>query len=237
MSEGLSLSDQTISILENFAGLNTSWWISPGSKVSVWQADQMAIGEATLKEVFPSEFAIYDSKLFLKTLRLFDNPQLHFSPKFVEIKDGNKSVRYLYADTSLDCIKTSRPPREPVLPEVAVDFVIPEDDFKQIVDCSSALGLPDLMVENDENGKIRVVLLNLDKAGDENISNRCTFVYTPDMAIGTFQLRTKMAFIKLLAGSYRVQVSKKASLWTNTDPNTTLRYWVCVDSSKSKWDK
>ena len=100
----MNLSNETVSVLKNFATINQNLVIKPGSSISTMSAMKNIVAAAEVKEVFPTEFAIYDLNEFLASLSLFEKPNLDFKNDFVVItEDGstNKTLKYWYSDPSV----------------------------------------------------------------------------------------------------------------------------------------
>ncbi|SVD17748.1 uncharacterized protein METZ01_LOCUS370602, partial [marine metagenome] len=74
----MNLSNETVSVLKNFATINQNLVIKSGSNISTMSAMKNIVASAEVKEVFPTEFAIYDLNEFLAALSLFEKPSLDF---------------------------------------------------------------------------------------------------------------------------------------------------------------
>ena len=75
----MKLSENTISILKNFASINQSILIKSGSKIRTMPKLKTILAQAEVEEVFPKDFAIYDLNQFLNGLSLHQDPELDFS--------------------------------------------------------------------------------------------------------------------------------------------------------------
>ena len=56
----MNLSNETVSVLKNFASINQNLVIKGGNSISTISAQKNIIAKATVKETFPKDFAIYD---------------------------------------------------------------------------------------------------------------------------------------------------------------------------------
>ena len=93
----MNLSNETVSVLKNFATINQNLVIKTGSSISTMSAMKNIVASAEVKEDFPTEFAIYDLNEFLASLSLFEKPSLDFKNDFVVItEDGStgKALKY-----------------------------------------------------------------------------------------------------------------------------------------------
>lgn len=75
----MKLSDNTLSILKNFASINQSILVKQGSKLRTISVMQNILAEADVGEDFPKDFAIYDLNQFLNGISLHQDPDLDFS--------------------------------------------------------------------------------------------------------------------------------------------------------------
>ena len=75
----MNLSNETISVLKNFATINQNLVIKSGSSISTMSAMKNIVASAKVKETWPTDFAIYDLNEFLSALSLFEKPSLDFS--------------------------------------------------------------------------------------------------------------------------------------------------------------
>ena len=96
----MKLSNQTISVLKNFASINQNLVIKEGNEFTTMSAMKNIVAKAEVEEIFPKEVAIYDLNEFLAALSLFTNPILDFDDGFVMITEENSnrgtSLKYFY---------------------------------------------------------------------------------------------------------------------------------------------
>ena len=72
----MKLSDNTLTVLKNFAGINNSILVKEGSRLRTISVAKNILAEADIKEDFPRDFAIYDLNQFLNGLSLHQDPDL-----------------------------------------------------------------------------------------------------------------------------------------------------------------
>jgi hypothetical protein len=75
----MKLSDKTLSILKNFAGINQSILFKKGNKLRSISVMKNILAEATIEEDLPKDFGIYDLNQFLNGLSLHKNAELDFT--------------------------------------------------------------------------------------------------------------------------------------------------------------
>ena len=98
----MNLSEQTLTILKNFAGINNSILVKEGTKLRTISVAKNILAEAVIDEEFPRDFAIYDLNQFLNGLGLHQDPDLDFgNESYITIKEGKRRVKYFYADPAV----------------------------------------------------------------------------------------------------------------------------------------
>ena len=66
----MKLSDNTVALLKNFAGINNSILVKKGNRLRTISVAKNILAEADITEEFPRDFAIYDLNQFLNGLSL-----------------------------------------------------------------------------------------------------------------------------------------------------------------------
>ena len=116
----MKLSDNTLNVLKNFAGINNSILVKEGNKLRTISVAKNILAEANITEEFPRDVAIYDLNQFLNGLSLHADPDLDFSPEsYITIKEGKRRVKYFYADPQ---VIVAPPEKEINLPTEDVCF-------------------------------------------------------------------------------------------------------------------
>ena len=75
----MNLSDNTLGILKNFAGINNSILVKEGNQLRTISVMKNILAEAQIPEDFPRQFGIYDLNQFLNGLSLHTDPNLDFT--------------------------------------------------------------------------------------------------------------------------------------------------------------
>ena len=116
----MNLSDKTLDILKNFAGINNSILVKEGNQLRTISVAKNILAEAYIEEDFPRQFGIYDLNQFLNGLNLHDDPDLDFKEdSYLTIREGRHSVKYFYADPQ---VIIAPPEKEITLPSEDVHF-------------------------------------------------------------------------------------------------------------------
>jgi hypothetical protein len=219
----MKLSDNTLTILKNFAGINNSILVKKGNKLRTISVAKNILAEADITEEFPRDFAIYDLNQFLNGLSLHNDPDLDFKEdSYLSIKEGKRRVKYFFADPN---VIISPPEKEINLPSKDVCFQLDSTSLEKLVKAAAVYQLPDLSAIG-EAGVIKLVVR--DKKNDT--SNEYAIVVGETDSEFTFNF--KVENIKIIPGSYDVVVSEKLlSQFTNSKYN--LKYYIALEPDSS----
>ncbi len=219
----MKLSDNTLTILKNFAGINNSILVKQGNKLRTISVAKNILAEANITEEFPRDFAIYDLNQFLNGLSLHQDPDLDFKEgSYLSIKEGKRRVKYFFADPN---VIISPPEKEITLPSKDVCFQLDSTSLEKLVKAAAVYQLPDLSAIG-ESGVIKLVVR--DKKNDT--SNEYAIIVGETDSEFTFNF--KVENIKIIPGAYDVVVSSKLlSQFTNTKYNLT--YYIALEPDSS----
>ena len=215
----MKLSDNSLTILKNFAGINNSILVKQGNKLRTISVAKNILAEADITEEFPRNFAIYDLNQFLNGLSLHQDPELDFTnDSHIVIREGKRRVKYFFADPN---VIISPPEKEIQLPSQDVCFQLESASLEKLVKAAAVYQLPDLSAVG-EAGVIRLVVR--DKKNDT--SNEYSIVVGETDKEFTFNF--KVENIKIIPGAYDVVVSEKLlSQFSNTKYN--LKYYIALE--------
>ena len=215
----MNLSDKTLTILKNFAGINNSILVKEGNQLRTISIAKNILAEAQIDEDFPREFGIYDLNQFLNGLGLHQDPDLDFSPEsYISIKEGQRRVKYFYADPN---VIVAPPEKEITLPSEDIHFQLESLSLEKLLKAAGVYQLPDLSAVG-EAGVIKLVVR--DKKNDTS-NEYAVVVGETDKE---FSFNFKVENIKIIPGAYDVVVSQKLlSKFTNT--NCDLKYYIALE--------
>ena len=215
----MKLSDSTLAVLKNFAGINNSILVKKGNQLRTISVAKNILAEAEIPEDFPRDVAIYDLNQFLNGLSLHQDPNLDFTENsHITIKEGRRRVKYFYADPQ---VIIAPPEKEINLPTKEVCFQLESTSLEKLVKAAAVYQLPDLSVIG-ENGEITMVVR--DKKNDT--SNE--YAVNVGETDRDFEFNFKMENIKIIPGAYDVVISSKLlSEFTNTQYN--LKYFIALE--------
>ena len=215
----MRLSEQTVSLLKNFASINQNIQFKAGNKLQTISAQKNILVDAEVPELFPSDFAIYDLNKMLGVMSLFQDPELEIGDKTMKV--GGK-VNYMFADPSMI---VTPPEKELTFPEAEVKFAMSNVDFSQTTKAAATLGLPHVCVVGD-GSKITL------GATDVNNSSSDDFVTEVGTTDKNFCMVFKIENLKLFAGDYDVEITSKGiSKFSHTSIN--LQYFIATESDST----
>ena len=215
----MKLSDNTLTVLKNFAGINNSILVKEGKRLRTISVAKNILAEAEIKEDFPKDFAIYDLNQFLNGLSLHQDPDLDFKEdSYVTIREGKRRVKYFFADPN---VILSPPEKEINLPTQDVCFQLDSSTLEKLLKAAAVYQLPDLSAVG-EAGVIKLVVR--DKKNDT--SNE--FAIVVGETDKEFSFNFKVENIKIIPGAYNVVVSSKLlSEFKNTKYD--LKYYIALE--------
>ena len=215
----MKLSNETLTVLKNFAGINQSILVRRGNKLRTMSVMKTVLAEATVNEEFEKEFAIYDLNQFLNGISLHEDPELDFQDdKYVVIREGKRRVKYFFADPQ---VIVSPPEKEISLPSQDVCFQLEHSQYDKIKKAAAVYQLEDLSVIGGA-GVIRLVVRDKRNATSNEYS---IVVGETDKE---FIFNFKVENLKIIPASYDVVLSSKLlSKFTNERYN--LNYYIPME--------
>jgi hypothetical protein len=215
----MKFSENTISILKNFSGINQSLLFKQGNVIKTISVMKNILAEATIEEELPKDFGIYDLNQFLNGLNLHKNAELDFeNDNYVVIREGKSRSKYFFADPN---VIVTPPDKSINLPSQDVCFLLDTKELDKLLKAASVYQLPDMSVVG-EAGVVKLVVR--DKKNDT--SNDFSIVVGETDEVFTFNF--KVENIKIIPGSYEVVISQKLlSRFKNTGFDVT--YYIAME--------
>jgi hypothetical protein len=215
----MKLSEQTVSLLKNFASINQNLQFKTGNKLSTISAQKNILVNAEIPETFPSDFAIYDLNKMLGVMNLFPDPEMEIGDKTMKI--GGK-VDYMFADPTMI---VSPPEKELTFPEAEIKFTLTNAEFNQTIKAATLLGLPHICVEG-KDGKINLVATDVHNSSSDEYRSELG-----DTGV-VFNMVFKIENLKLYAGDYDVELTSKGiSKFSHQSSN--LQYFIATESDST----
>ena len=215
----MKLSDQTLTVLKNFAGINNSILVKQGVQLRTISVAKNILAEARIEEEIPRDFAIYDLNQFLNGLSLHQDPEMDFKENsYLTIREGKRRVKYFFADPA---VIISPPEKNIDLPSEDVHFQLDSITLEKLLKAAAVYQLPDLSAVG-EAGVVKLVVR--DKKNDT--SNE--FAIVVGETDKEFVFNFKVENIKIIPGAYNVVVSQKL-LSKFTNESLDLKYFIALE--------
>ena len=220
----MKLSEQTLTILKNFATINPSVVFKPGSELRTISPQKTVMAIASITDEFPIQACIYDTSRFLSMCSLYENPEIDFQDsKVCYIKDGKRKTKYVFADISMVIVP---PEKEINVPSEDVKVNVAWDDIQSVLKAAGVLNLPEIaFVGRDGVCYISAV----DSANPTSDNHEIEIGATDD----TFQLVIKTENLKLLPQDYNVTLCSKG---ISKFEGNGIKYFIAIES-KSTYKK
>ena len=221
----MKLSNDTLSVLKNFAGINSGIEFKTGNKITTMSTGKTVLAKATLKDEFPHDFCVYDLNQFLSVHSSFKDTELEFDDKNIIFKSGKNKLKYRKTEKSMI---VTPPEKELKLPSAEISFSLSEDELSSIMKTAAVLQSPNISVESDGD-TVYIVASNVQDSSAHQNS------FEVGDGNGTSY---KMVFLadnlKLIPGSYDVEISSKG-LSHFKNKNVDIQYWVATEAKYSKY--
>jgi hypothetical protein len=221
----MKLSNETLTVLKNFSGINQGIQFKKGSKLTTVSSGKTVLAQANLKDVFPQDFCVYDLNQFLSVNSLFkDSAELDFDDSNVIFKSGRSKVKYRM--TAKEMIVTP-PEKDITLPSVDCEFKLTQEDYEWILKTASVLSSPHIGVQSDGD---TVEIITFD-ANDNS-------AHTNSIQVGEgngkkYKIVFKTENMKLIPGTYDAKISFKGiSHFQNT--TNDIQYWIAFEAKETK---
>jgi hypothetical protein len=225
----MKLSNDTITLLKNFATINQGIIFKKGKTIRTVSSLKNLMAEATISEEIPTEFGVYDLNNFLSVLTLHkDDPILDFKDNDVIISglQGRSKIKYRFCAPNM----IVAPPENPInMPNPEISFEFKQEDFDWLMKAAAVLSSPFIAFESDGE---RIFVKAFDPVNDSSHTDSI------DIAKGNgdvYSMLFKVEHIKMITGSYDVKISSKG-ISNFKHKNLNLQYWIATEKG-SKYEK
>jgi len=218
----MKFSGETLSLLKNFASINTNIVFKPGDNIATISNAKNIFAKSTIKESIPNEFAIYDLNSLLAMLTLMENQEVEFGDKSLIVTSDKGKFEYYYSNAD---IVTAAPSGE--IEHVDVyKFKLMAEDVQMIMKAAAITGAPTVSVTN----KNQSVTLSVSDRKNDTASN---FKKTLGTAFENFDVFIAVENLKVIPDAYEVTVAKtpngKAKFLHFKHESKQLQYWIACE--------
>lgn len=218
----MKFSSDTLTILKNFASINTNIIFKPGDNIATISNAKNIFAKATIKESIPNEFAIYDLNSLLAMLTLMENQDVEFSDKSLIVTSDKGKFEYFYSNPE---IVQGAPSGEIEHVEV-YKFKLMAEDVQMIMKAAAITGAPTISITN----KNQNVTLSVSDRKNDTASN---FRKALGTAFDNFDVYIAVENLKVIPDAYDVAVAKtangKAKFLHFKHESKQLQYWIACE--------
>lgn len=219
-----TLTQQTLTFLKNFSGINKNLLIKEGNILSTISEANNIMAFATVDETFDQEFGFYDLTEFLGAYELLNEPTLELSPSHMTLKSGRAKIKYTFADASI----LKYPEKKLKMPPADLTLNISNEDLGQIKKAAAALGHNTFSVKSDK-GKVFLAVTDPKK---KNLSNTFELEVEGVSTDATFDLHFTIINLKLIPGNYVVDISSRLiSNWKHE--SEPVEYYIALEKTST----
>jgi hypothetical protein len=214
----MNFSENTLSVLKNFSGINPSVMFKPGKTIRTISPQKTVMAAAVIDEDIESSAGVYDLSRFLATLSLFEDPEIEFGDTKFNIRSGRSRVGYTFAAESMI---VTPPDRDITVPDPEVTVSVKWDDIQKVIRASSVLQLAEIAFKGDGES---VRLAAIDS------KNPTADVF--DVVVGEsgahFEMIIKTENLRLMPKDYEVALSSKGMAHFKAD---NIQYWIAIEKN------
>lgn len=224
----MKLSSDTISVLKNFATINSNIEFKKGKVLSTISSTKTVLAKATLSDEIPEDFCLHDLNQFLSVISGVDNLEMEFDDLNVTFKSGKVKTKYRKAMRK-DLVLP--PDKDLNFPSVDGSFTLDEEDMKALLKNAALLDCENIVFESD--GKtINAITCSLDAQG--NPISHTTTTEVGDGNGSVFRAVFLRDNFKMLPNKYNVQLSSKGLASFKSD-NGDIQYWIAIEVKQSSF--
>ena len=221
----MELSENTMQILKNYAGINSNIVFNEGNNIQTISEAKNVLSAASTVEDFPQNFGIYDLNEFLNVLGLVDVPNLSFEKDYVLISDssGRSKVKYFFSDPDM----LTSPSKKIVMPQCEVQFTLDANTLSRIKRAAAALGHDEVSI-TPGNGHLTLSVVDSKNATSNTFAIDIAGNYPED----PFNFVISISNLKIIPGDYHVAISSKLiSEFSNNELGVS--YWIALEKSST----
>jgi len=216
----MKLTDRTLSVMKNFAGINSGIVLRKGNIQKTISPEQTILVEAHLEDDFPDTFGVYDLNQFLGNVSALNGPELEFTSDVVKMNDGEIELNYHACSPNL--IISPPEGKDLVMKSPDLTFALSQASLNKILKIGAMNNLPNISIIGNKDGLF--VRSHELKNDTSNFANMRISDHNGEDFIVTFKTEN----LRLIPDNYDVQIKIGGfSCWTNT--SKTLKYFIAME--------
>jgi hypothetical protein len=218
----MKIGSETISLLKNFASINTNIVFKQGDVVSTISNAKNIFAKASIKEVIPNEFAIYDLNSMLAMLTLMDNQEVEFGDKCLVVTSPAGKFEYYYSNPEV----VTAAPTGAIEHSDIYSFKMTSEDIHMVMKAAAITGAPTISVTCSN----QAVTLSVSDRKNDTAAN---FKKQLGTAFDPFDVFIAVENLKVIPDAYDVTVAKtpngKAKFLHFKHESRDLQYWIACE--------
>ena len=216
----MKLSEHTLAILKNFAGINSGVVLQEGNIQKTINHEQVILFEAQIQDSFPEKVGIYDLNQFLGNISTLNNPDLTFDTNMIILDDGE--IKLNYHTCSPNLIKTPPEDKQLLMKDPDVSFNITAASLQKLLKIAAMNSLPNISVIGLDGG------LFFKTHELKNDSSNYASIRIGDYDGKNFIASFKTEYLRVIPDDYEVEIKiDKFSRWVNK--TGTLKYFIGME--------
>jgi hypothetical protein len=216
----MKLSEHTLAILKNFAGINSGVVLQEGNIQKTINHEQVILFEAQVQDSFPEKVGIYDLNQFLGNISALNNPDLTFDTNMIILDDGE--IKLNYHTCSPNLIKTPPEDKQLLMKDPDVSFNITAAALQKLLKIAAMNSLPNISVIGLDGG------LFFKTHELKNDSSNYASIRIGDYDGKNFIASFKTEYLRVIPDDYEVEIKiDKFSRWVNK--TGTLKYFIGME--------
>lgn len=219
----MKLSQEALTALKNFQGINNKIIVSKGSTLRTISDAKDLIAFVDVKDKFEKDFSIYSLSSLLGVISLYEDADLKFEDDHVGIVAGNNKSKFYFCDPAL---VTKAPTADAKMPSEDVELVFTQEMRSKIAKGAAVLGLPNISITGDGE-TLRLVAHDVKNPK----SNEFAFEIGETAATFSFDFTVEQ-ITRIIEGDYDVTLSSKKLVRFKNKVNT-FRYYLAALTSSS----
>lgn len=197
----MKFSNETISVLKNFATINPGLVFKPGSVIRTMHPQKTVMASATVSENIERVARVYDLSRFLATLSLFDDPDVEFTDDKFIISSGKSKVSYTYA---AEAMVVSAPDKDIKFPDPEAVVTVKWKELDSVIKAAGVLKLSEVAFISDGSS------ISLSAVDSKNpTADAYEIVVAEGISTAEFKMIIKVENLKLMQNDYEVSLSTK----------------------------
>ena len=216
----MKLNERTLTVLKNFAGINSGVVLRKGKVQKTMSPEQTILVEAHLEDDLPEVFGIYDLNQFLGNVTTLSSPDMIFTENSVIMNDGELSLNYYSCSTNL--IISPPEGKDLVMKDADVTFDLSQATLQKMLKLSAMNNLPNISVIG-KGGELRLQTHEV-----KNDTSNFASIKIGEYTGADFNVSFKTENLKLIPDDYEVQI-KVGGFSRFTNKTKTLKYFIAME--------